>query len=112
MNENESTERSPQSHPAPFRSHIPTTEFDRAIRNMVPLGSQAEIIALFHGRASWSAIRHWRAGRFGPPQWAIDCLRERVAAVANLKPGPGTGAALIAWLKAHGRYPAKEKGAV
>ena len=95
----------PEADPA----NTPTTDFERAIRLFVPLGTQAEILALFHNRVSWSAIRHWRAGRYGPPQWAIDCLRERAASLPPLKAGPGKGAPLMAWLKAHGRYPAKEK---
>lgn len=112
MSDTNYREDSPPSHPSQFRGNKPTTAFDRAIRAMVPLGSQDEILALFHGKASWSAIRHWRAGRWGPPQWAIDCLRERAAPIAELQAGPGTGAQLIAWLKAHGRYPAKEKARI
>lgn len=85
------------------------TNFERAIRSLVPLGTRAEILALFDNRAHWKTIDHWLAGRRGPPQWAIDRLRERTATVDDLQPGPGTGAPLIAWLKAHGRYPAKQK---
>ena len=38
-----------------------------------------------------------------------DYIAPVLAIEANTKPN---GAALIAWLKAHGRYPAKEKGAI
>ena len=106
---NESAAGSPVMVPAPIPENRRTTAFDRALRALIPLGTQAEILALFHGRAAWSAIRHWRAGRRGPPQWAIDCLRQRAALVAVIEAGPGRGGALMAWLRAHGRLPAKEK---
>ena len=106
MSENESIEHGPPRHPSP----VP---MDTAIRRLVPSGRRADVRALFQNRATWSAICHWRKGRVKPPQWAVDCLRDYIAPVlaieANTKPN---GAALIAWLKAHGRYPAKEKGAV
>jgi hypothetical protein len=109
VNDKQSSEHSPVMVPRPVPGDKPTTPFEQAIRAFVPLGTQAEILALFHNRVSWSAIRHWRAGRYGPPQWAIDCLNERIASVPPLQPGPGTGSALMAWLRAHGRLPAKEK---
>jgi hypothetical protein len=108
--ESESSQCGPQEHPKPLPAHnrSPTT-FERAIKALAPSGSRREIRALFGNRASWAAIQHWKAGRRDPPQWAIDCLRERVAPIMDLRPGPGTGTALIAWLKAHGRYPKKKK---
>ena len=106
MDETESQERSPQRHPSPL-------PIDIAIRRLVPSGRRRDVLALFQNRATWSAVCHWRKGRVLPPQWAVDLLRAYVAPVmaieANTKP---TGAALIAWLKAHGRYPAKEKARI
>ena len=106
MNDAERSECAPIDHPRP----VP---IDTAIRRLVPSGRRRDVLALFQNRATWSAVCHWRKGRVLPPQWAVDLLRAYVAPVmaieANTKP---TGAALIAWLKAHGRYPAKEKARI
>ena len=101
--------RGPVMVPAPTRADNQTAPMDRAIRALVPSGERREILALFDNRASWSAIRHWRAGRWGPPAWAVDCLQQRVAPVMELKPVAARGVMLMAWLRAHGRLPAKEK---
>jgi hypothetical protein len=81
---------------------------DRAIRALVPSGRRREILELFGNRVTWGAIRHWRKGRYKPPQWAIDRLRTRIAPILELEAQAPTGAALMAWLEAHGRRP-KEK---
>ena len=94
-----------------FQGNNLTPPMDRAIRGLVPSGSRRAILALFDNRATWSAIRHWRKGRAKPPQWAVDILKARAAPILELEAQKPTGEALIAWLKAHGRYPAKEKGA-
>ena len=90
-----------------------TTPIDTAIRRLVPSGRRRDILALFGNRVTWGAIAHWRKGRVKPPQWAVDCLRAYVAPVmaieANTRPN---GAELMAWLRAHGRLPAKEKPGV
>lgn len=103
--DDESQQCGPQSHPKP----VP---IDIAIRRLVPSGSRREILALFGNRVTWGAIAHWRKGRVEPPQWAVDSLRAYVAPVLAIEPRTTIkGAALIAWLKAHGRYPKKEKAA-
>ena len=110
---NEPAAGGPVMVPAPIPADKRPTAFDRAIRALIPRGTRTEILALFDDRVTWDAIRHWRTGKRGPPQWAIDRLRERAATVAALQAGPGTGGALMAWLRAHGRLPAskKQKGA-
>jgi hypothetical protein len=108
----ESIERGPQKHLCPASENMRTGEIvEHAIRVFAPSGSRADILALFQNRASFSAIQHWRKGRREPPQWAVDLLQTRAAPIMRLKAGVGPGRALIAWLKANGRYPAKEKAA-
>jgi hypothetical protein len=68
------------------------TAIDGAIRLLVPSGRRAEIRALFQWRVSWPAIQHWRAGRAGPPQWAVDILLDRAAPLLALRAGPGKAA--------------------
>ena len=90
----ESTERSPQSHLGPFpKATRIRTAFGRAIKAAVPSGKREDIRALFLNRVSWPAIDHWRKGRRGPPQWAIDCVAARGLAImdplSEVKAGPG-----------------------
>ena len=67
--------------------------FAQAIRAAVPSGRRADIRALFHNRVTWPAIDHWRKGRRGPPQWAIECVEAKGRAIldplASVSPGPG-----------------------
>ena len=92
----------------PLKEYNLTPPMDRAIRVLAPSGSRREILALFDTRVTWSAIKHWRRGRAKPPQWAVDYLQSRVAPILELEAQAPTGAALMAWLEAHGRRP-KEK---
>lgn len=56
-------------------------------------------IALFDGRATYWQIKDWKLGRRGMPPWAVELLRDRLAALgatfkaaqADLQPGPGMG---------------------
>jgi hypothetical protein len=107
--DDESQQRGPQSHPSEAREN--TCNAGRAIDLLAPTRRYADLRALFQNRVSVETIRQWRSGRREMPQWAIDCLHDRIAPVLALTPGPGRGGKLIAWLKANGRYPAKEKAA-
>jgi hypothetical protein len=66
---------------------MPSSPFDRALRIAldVPPGAhfcRRNVLALFHGRASWDRIRHWRDGTRGAPQWAVELVR--AAALSRL----------------------------
>ena len=101
-------EREPREHPFPLGSkHLPRNEFDRLLclvarvpRRVLRDGRHARMIAALDHRASFGMIRHWRAGRFAAPKWAIDLLIEKhaadchdgldaIAGAAALKPGLG-----------------------
>jgi hypothetical protein len=62
-----------------------STPIAQAIRALAPSRTRQEIMALFENRVSWGAIRHWRAGRRRPSQWAVECLRQRVASVFEIE---------------------------
>ena len=55
------------------------------------------MVALLDGKADRVDTLHWKAGRYGPPAWAIELLRDKLARrhdlersiAARAKPGPG-----------------------
>lgn len=55
------------------------------------------MVILLDGRAPRVSTLHWKAGRYGPPAWAIDLLRDKLqqrhaierAIADKAKPGPG-----------------------
>lgn len=65
-----------------LRARSGTLPFDRLITSMLRVHSAREILAALHGRYSWWAIGHWRAGRRRPPAWVIDRLVELIHADA------------------------------
>ena len=88
--------------------------FGLVLRVLIPSGSIRESVALFDGRASWSAIEHWRRGRRQAPQWARDIIdakwRELDALKRNAMAAKGAraGDALRAW---HARQRAQKETA-
>ena len=102
--ESESSQCGPQEHPgsipARYRDASP---FARAIEALRPNGNRREIRALFGNRVGWSAIHLWLSGARKPPQWAVDCLHDRVAPVFQVEPAARRGAGLMAWMARHGR---------
>lgn len=55
-------------------------KINKLIRELAPTGKPQEVLALFDYRVTEGAVRHWRAGRRGIPQWALDCLAQHVDA--------------------------------
>ena len=86
----ESQQHGPRKHPGTAREARLATPIARALAVLAPSGSHKEIQAIFHGRAGWPRIRAWRDGRAMPPQWAVDCLRSRIAPVLEVKAGVGS----------------------
>jgi len=87
-------ERSPRKHPdAVLRAKRTCKAFDQAIRAAVPAGNQTAILELFQNRVTWNAIKHWRSGQRGVPQWAIDCVMARGRAIVDplLQVAPSAG---------------------
>lgn len=62
-----------------------------------PGATGSDMVALLDGKAGRTVALDWKAGRYGPPAWAIELLRDKLArrhelerAIANkAKPGPG-----------------------
>lgn len=87
----------PQRHPANLDLNSPRGQIADAIHRLAPLATSVELVALFNGRATPGAIRSWRLGRNGAPQWAVDCVARALAAKAaadleraqQLSAGPG-----------------------
>ena|ERR1700676_3962355 len=116
MLEAESSQCSPREHPGLVPGRISATPpIAHAIRILAPSGTHKEILALFRNQVGWSTIHHWLKGRRKPPQWAVDCLHDRVAPVFQVEAAPRRGAGLMAWIARHGRprggKRAKEKAA-
>jgi len=73
------------------------TPFAALVETLRPGATGKDLVELLDGRAPRLNALHWRAGRAGPPAWAIDLLRdklyqrhERERAIADkAKPGPG-----------------------
>lgn len=86
------------------------TPFAAAIEALQPGAGGRAIAKLLDGRATRHAALNWKAGRRSTPQWAIDCLRQKLhdkhasesAAIERLTAGPGkrAGAANLAAYRA------------
>lgn len=85
------------------------TPFAELLEALQPGATGKAIAALLDHRAERTRALHWRAGRRGPPQWAIDLLvtklerkaadqREAIERAKQIKAGPGirAGAANLA----------------
>lgn len=81
----ENKENTLLEHKAAFPStRVPRTLFDEALTLVAGVsftvlrdGRREKMRAALDYRATWGQIKHWRAGRHGVPQWAIDTLREK-----------------------------------
>lgn len=93
MEASQSIDRGPRKHHRHLPSKSGGAAFKQAVAAAVPVWSSASIRALFDNRVGWTAIDNWFAGRRNPPQWALDCVAARGAAIldplALVKPGPG-----------------------
>ena len=69
----------------------PRSPFDQALLDYLQLaprsgatglcdGRRFAMVRALESRATWSQIREWKRGRRRAPQWAIDLLREKIAA--------------------------------
>lgn len=73
------------------------TPFAELVETLHPGATGRDIVALLDGKAERTAACHWKAGRYGPPAWAIDLLRTKLhqrhekesAIAARAMPGPG-----------------------
>jgi hypothetical protein len=81
----------------------PHEKFDAALRLLVPDGEHERIVALFDGRVSYSAIKHWRKGRNAIPIWVQERITQAMQPIERLcqelkkMPAPpkrGTGLAM------------------
>lgn len=64
---------------------VPRTNFDLALHALTGTsyrlkrdGRRAAMRAALDNCATWGQIKHWRAGRRRPPQWAIDLLNRKI----------------------------------
>jgi hypothetical protein len=75
----------------------PVTAFAELVHAVKPGATGKDLVELLDGRAERTRALHWRAGRRGPPQWAIDLLiakltaqhARQLAIAAKAKPGRG-----------------------
>lgn len=86
----------------------PVTGFAALCEALQPGASGSDIAKLLDHRAERTRICHWKAGRRGAPQWAIDLLRAKLTArharelelASRAIAGPGLAAGaknLAAW---------------
>ena len=54
------------------------TPFAQLIEALKPGATGKDIVALLDGKAERTRALHWRAGRRGSPQWAVDLLRSKL----------------------------------
>jgi hypothetical protein len=102
-------------------------DFRLGLAALVPHGASVKaFLAVFDGRASMSAINHWRYGTRHAPQWARELLAAKLeAAYRNTHPldlaarlrqmpaGPGLAAGarnLAEWKARKNRDPIKDPG--
>jgi hypothetical protein len=85
--------------------------FEAALLRLGLSGNNAEVTALFAGRATWNQIRDWRRGRNRVPKWAWDYLgvlldrmiadataiRVSTANPPNVAKGQGSHRNIAAW---------------
>lgn len=75
----------------------PPTPFAELVDILKPGATGSDMVALLDGRTQRTRTLDWKAGRYGPPAWAIDLLRAKLrqrhekesAIAARAKPGPG-----------------------
>ena len=73
------------------------TPFSALVEVLKPGATGKDLVELLDGKAERTAALHWKAGRFGPPAWAIDLLRDKLARrqeceraiAAKVEAGPG-----------------------
>ncbi len=81
----------------------------------LPNKSVRQVAKVFEGKASRTAIGHWRSGYRAPPKWILDKLCdmafERVRQLATIKPGKIKGAIGARVLMAYMARRARERDA-
>lgn len=122
----ESQASAPQNHHASLPKKRVTREMDDAIQRLIgKQPSRGALLDLFDNRATAAAIKAWRYGWRGSPQWAVELIRSKLAAQARadlaagakLRPGAGMGwnkgaKTLAVWRERKARErDAKEKAA-
>ena len=88
MNSPHDSAAAPLEHIESFASYrVPRTQFDEALHALTDIpyrlsrdGRRAAMIRALDNSATWGQIKHWRAGRRRPPQWAIDLLASKIDA--------------------------------
>jgi hypothetical protein len=96
----------------------PVTPFAALVEVLHPGAGGRTIVKLLDGRAERTRVLHWKAGRRGTPQWAIDLLRRKlaerhaqelevdaIAAAAPPRPGLRAGAKNLAAYNARRNKP-------
>jgi hypothetical protein len=61
------------------------TPFAALVEAISPGAGGRTIVKLLDGRAERTCTLHWKAGRRGPPAWALDLLRSKLAAKHELE---------------------------
>lgn len=56
----------------------PATPFSQLANILHPGATGKDLVALLDGKANRTTALHWRSGRRGVPQWAIDTLRHKL----------------------------------
>lgn len=81
----------------------PPTPFAELIDILKPGATGSDMVELLDGKAPRTRALDWKAGRYGPPAWAIDLLRTKLrqrhekesVIAARVMPGPGLKAGAI-----------------
>jgi hypothetical protein len=76
-------EQSAAKHPAQTAKNI-RPHIVRIAIEAVAGTRRKDVLALFQGRVTWSAVKHWRAGRTVIPLWAATILADRLRPLATL----------------------------
>ena len=54
------------------------TPFSRLVEVLRPGATGRDLVELLDGKANRTTALHWRSGRRGVPQWAIEILRDKL----------------------------------